>query len=73
MTGCKSNGFVAIVLGLADTYAKRNGLDFSEADQIVYNRWLADAAHNLGLGVGLQNDVDHISQLVDAVDFFVNE
>ncbi|HZJ26304.1 MAG TPA: endo alpha-1,4 polygalactosaminidase [Acidimicrobiia bacterium] len=48
-------------------------LDFDADDQLDFNRFLADAAHERGLAVGLKNDLDQIPELVDDFDFAVNE
>ena len=42
-------------------------------DQLAYNRWLADAAHDRGLSVGLKNDLGQIAALEPDFDFAVNE
>lgn len=42
-------------------------------EQLDYNRFLADAAHERGLSVALKNDVEQILELVDWFDFTVNE
>ncbi|KIY98677.1 hypothetical protein MNEG_9286 [Monoraphidium neglectum] len=70
---CKSKGFVAAVPEGLDAYANANGVGLTAADQISYNTFLANAAHNLGLSVGLMNDLDQIGQLLPSFDFFVNE
>lgn len=56
-----------------DGYANRNGLGLSAADQLDYDRFLADAAHERGLSVGLKNDLDQIEALVDWFDWALNE
>jgi hypothetical protein len=43
------------------------------ADQLRYNRFIANTAHSLGLSVGLKNDVDQLPELVQYFDFAVNE
>ncbi len=45
----------------------------SAANQLDYNRWLADTAHSLCLGIALKNDVDQVSDLVSSFDFAINE
>lgn len=42
-------------------------------DQLVYNRMLADLAHDLGISIGLKNDVDQLDDLVDHFDWALNE
>lgn len=56
-----------------DGYTNVSGFDFTAADQLVYNRMLASAAHARGLAIGLKNDLDQIIDLVDEFDFAVNE
>jgi hypothetical protein len=46
---------------------------FTAADQLDYNRWLAEAAHARCLGIALKNDVDQIPQLASSFDFAINE
>jgi len=41
--------------------------------QLRYNRWIAQKAHELGISVGLKNDLDQLGGLVDYYDFAVNE
>ncbi|MDH3752515.1 MAG: endo alpha-1,4 polygalactosaminidase [Acidimicrobiia bacterium] len=54
-------------------YDDETGFDFTLEDQLAYNRFLADAAHDRGLLIGLKNALDQIPDLVDQFDFAVNE
>ncbi len=56
-----------------NAYTQESGFALTAADQMAYNRWLAEEAHSRGLAVGLKNDLEQISDLVDAFDFAVNE
>ncbi|MEW6250277.1 MAG: endo alpha-1,4 polygalactosaminidase [Planctomycetota bacterium] len=56
-----------------DGYANDNGFGFTAADQLEFNRFIANAAHARGLCVGLKNDLDQVPQLVAYFDFSVNE
>lgn len=58
---------------LVDAYANDSGFALSAADQLRYNRWLAEAAHARGLSVGLKNDLGQVAQLVDLFDWALNE
>lgn len=49
------------------------GFDLTAADQLDFNRFLAEEAHARGLGIGLKNDLEQIAELVDDFDFAVNE
>eukprot|EP01134_Creolimax_fragrantissima_P000169 CFRG0169T1 len=42
-------------------------------NQLVWNKYLADITHELGMSVGLKNDVEQIPSLVDFFDFAINE
>ena len=56
-----------------DGYANRSGFPLTAADQISYNSFLADAAHQRGLLVALKNDTDQVKQLVGKFDFAIVE
>lgn len=56
-----------------DGYANRSGFDLTAADQLDYNRFLADAAHARGLSVGLKNDLDQVGTLEPSFDWALNE
>ena len=56
-----------------DAYSNNNGLNLTAADQLAYNRFIAEAAHARDLAVGLKNDVEQLALLVDYFDFAVNE
>jgi hypothetical protein len=47
--------------GLA-AFLANTELDFGRAEQLAYNRWLADAAHDLGLSIGLVESDASLSQ-----------
>lgn len=56
-----------------DSYANSNGLGLKAADQLDYNRFLANEAHKRGLSIGLKNDLDQVSALVNSFDWALNE
>lgn len=56
-----------------DGYSNNSGFSLTAADQLAYNRMLANAAHARGLAVGLKNDLEQVVDLVDDFDFAVNE
>ena len=41
--------------------------------QLRYNKFIANTAHELGISVGLKNDLGQLEQLVEYYDFAVNE
>lgn len=50
-----------------------SGFEHTYSDQIRYNRYMAEAAHERGLSIGLKNDLEQIKDLVDIFDFSINE
>lgn len=56
-----------------DGYTNNPGFPITAADQLAYNRLIANEAHLRGLAVGLKNDLDQINDLVSYYDFAVNE
>jgi hypothetical protein len=70
---CKAKGFDGVDPDNMDGYTNTTGFPLTAADQLQYNRYLADAAHARGLAVGLKNDLDQIPDLVSAFDWALNE
>ncbi|XOU94965.1 MAG: endo alpha-1,4 polygalactosaminidase [Candidatus Kerfeldbacteria bacterium] len=56
-----------------DGYQNISGFKLTSNDQLIYNKWLAEQAHDRGLSIGLKNDLDQINDLVGQFDFAVNE
>ena len=56
-----------------DSYLNDTGFDLSAADQIEYNRFLADTSHERGLSVGLTNDIGQTEILEPYFDWVINE
>jgi hypothetical protein len=70
---CKAKGFDAIEPDNVDGYANSTGFSLTAADQLAYNRTIAQLAHQRGLGVALKNDLDQTGALVSSFDFAINE
>jgi hypothetical protein len=49
------------------------GFPISYADQLEYNLWLAQTAHDYDLGIGLKNDLSQIDDLLTNFDWALNE
>ena len=56
-----------------DAYANDSGFPLRAADQLDFNRRIAELAHDHGLAVGLKNDVEQADELAPVMDFAVNE
>ena len=51
---CSSKGFDAVEFDNVDGYTNGPGFPITAADQLYYNAWLANEAHQRGLSVGAQ-------------------
>ncbi|MCY1546431.1 Glycoside-hydrolase family [compost metagenome] len=69
----KSKGCDGVDPDNVDGYSNSNGLKLSKSHQLDFNRWLAAAAHERDLSVGLKNAVELLPQLSGDFDFAVNE
>jgi hypothetical protein len=70
---CKQAGFDAIDWDNVDSYQNRSGFPLTANDQLQFNIYLANLAHQNGLAVGLKNDLGQLSTLKPYFDFAVNE
>jgi hypothetical protein len=73
MQACKTKGFDAVEPDNVDGFSNSTGFPLTSADQLAYNRMLANDAHALGLGVALKNDVEQVPTLAPSFDWMVNE
>jgi hypothetical protein len=70
---CKRKGFNAIDFDNVDAYTNDTGFHLTAADQLRYDVFLANTAHELGLSVALKNDLEQIPVLLKYFDFAVDE
>lgn len=56
-----------------DGYVNRSGFPISPAEQLQFNRFIADQAHMRSLSVGLKNDIDQLEELEPWFDWALNE
>ncbi len=68
-----SQGCDGVDVDNMDGYANSSGFELTASDQLDYNRFMAEAAHQRGLAIALKNDLDQITELVDLYDMAVNE
>ncbi|MDO4784025.1 MAG: endo alpha-1,4 polygalactosaminidase [Propionibacteriaceae bacterium] len=73
MDTCRDKGFQAVDPDNVDGWAHDTGFNLTRADSVALVQALASAAHSRGLAIGLKNGIEIISQVVDTVDFAVNE
>lgn len=71
----KEKGCDAVEPDNVDAYSNGNetGLNLTYDDQLVYNRWLANESHAIGMSIGLKNDVDQLADLEPDFDWALNE
>jgi uncharacterized protein (TIGR03437 family) len=70
---CRDKGFDGIEPDNVDGYINRTGFPLTAADQLRFNRFIADMAHARGLSVGLKNDLDQVNELLPHFDWALNE
>lgn len=70
---CANKGFDGVEPDNVDGYVNRTGFAISAADQLRFDRWVAGAAHRVGLAVGLKNDLGQTRALASDFDFAVVE
>jgi hypothetical protein len=73
VAACAAAGFDAVEFDNVDGAFNRSGFPLSRADQVRFNRALADVAHSHGLSVGLKNDLAQLTPLFAWYDFAINE
>ena len=56
-----------------DGYTNRSGFPISPAEQLQFNRFIADQAHMRSLSVGLKNDIEQLEELEPWFDWALNE
>jgi hypothetical protein len=59
--------------GNVDGYARDTSFGLTPEDQLAYNIFLATAAHQMGLGIGLKNDLEQVPDLASHFDWAINE
>ncbi|GAC1456327.1 MAG: endo alpha-1,4 polygalactosaminidase [Ktedonobacterales bacterium] len=70
---CTSKGFDGVEFDNVDGYANESGFPLSAQDQLQYNVFLANAAHQRGLAAALKNDLDQVSALLPYFDWALSE
>lgn len=66
---CASKGFDGVDFDNVDGYSNRTGFPITYADQLRFNRFLAQQAHRRHLSVGLKNDPEQVVDLQPDFDW----
>lgn len=56
-----------------DEYTHESGFPLTAQDQLDYNKYLAKEAHKRKMLIGLKNDLNQVTDLVEDFDFAINE
>ncbi len=73
MKMCKDKGFDAIEPDEMVNYSNPSGFPLTYQDQINYNIAIANAAHGMGMSIGLKDDIEQSKDLVNYFDWNLNE
>ncbi|MDM8521274.1 endo alpha-1,4 polygalactosaminidase [Anaerolineales bacterium HSG6] len=65
--------YPAIPTDNMDSYQNNTGFPLTADDQLAYNKWLAEAAHERGLSIGLKNNSDQVADLLPYFDWALTE
>ncbi len=69
----KASGCDAVEADNVDGYSNNTGFSISASDQVKYNKWLAEQAHQRGMSIALKNSVELAAELEPFFDFAINE
>ncbi len=69
----KASGCDAVEPDNVDGYSNNTGFSISASDQVEYNKWLAEQAHQRGMSIALKNSVELAEELEPFFDFAINE
>jgi hypothetical protein len=70
---CAGKGFDAVEADNVNGWDVRTGFPLTRADQLRFNRWVAQRVHDYGMSVALKNDGPQVRQLVQNFDMAVVE
>lgn len=69
----KEKGCDAVDPDNVDGYQNDTGFSLAYLDQLRFNQWLSNEAHERELSIGLKNDLEQIPDLLPYFDFTINE
>jgi hypothetical protein len=66
-------GCYGVDLDNINGYMQPTGIDITPQEQLTFNIWLSDQAHQRRLAIGMKNNGEQIVELIDHFDFAVIE
>ena len=70
---CRNKGFDGVEPDNIDGHTYPSGFPLTPADQLAFNQWVAEEAHQRGLSIGLKNDPEQAAELVNHFDWAMTE
>lgn len=70
---CRAKGFDGVDPDNINGYLNNTGFPLTAQDQRTFNIWLANEAHARGLSIGLKNDSEQLSSLLNHYDWGLTE
>ncbi len=70
---CRDKGFDAVEADNVDGFEQATGFPLTAADQLTFNRWVADQIHQRGMAAALKNDGTQATELLGDFDLVVTE
>ncbi|MBI4895458.1 MAG: endo alpha-1,4 polygalactosaminidase [Candidatus Aenigmarchaeota archaeon] len=70
---CKDKGFDGIEPDNINGFENPTGFQLTYEDQLRYNKWLSEQAHERGLSIGLKNTEQQAKDLIDYYDYALLE
>ena len=70
---CAEKGFDAIEPDNIEAFSNRSGFPITASEQLVFNEWVAQEAHSLGLAVLQKNDGEQSATLAPFFDGALSE
>ena len=68
---CRDKGFMGALVGNLENFLFRSGFPIGQRQQLAFNQFIADEAHQRGLAIGLWNSRSQITPLSSDYDFIL--
>jgi hypothetical protein len=70
---CQQKGFDAVEADNVNGFVNPTGFNLTYQDQLTFNTWLAEQAHQRGMSIALKNDFEQAADLVSIFDWELAE